>query len=88
MKILITENTLVNYGDDRGGVHADQGNIVDAPKDAAGKLVGAGRALYTDKKDDPSKGAVYTATAPMLKAAADVRAAKEAAEKSAAKPVE
>lgn len=88
MKILITENTLVNYGDDRGGVHADQSEIVDVTKETAGKLVGVGRALYTDKKDDPSKGAVNTATPAMLKAAADVRAAKDAAEKEAGKPAE
>ena len=69
MKVLITENVLVNYGDDRGGVDQAQGDIVDVPKETAVKLVTANRALYVDKKDDPSKAAVNTASAAMLKAA-------------------
>ena len=79
MKLLITENTIVNYGDDRGGVDAAQGDIVDVNKDTAQKLVAARRALYTDKKDDPSKGALDTASTEMLKAAEAVRKAKEKA---------
>lgn len=78
MKVLITENTQINHGDDRGGVHADAGEIVEINKDQAQKLVSVGRALYTDKKDDPRKGALDTASAAMLKAAAEVRAAKNA----------
>jgi len=77
-KILITENTLINYGDDRGGVDAAQGDIAEVTKDTAAKLVAARRALYTDKKDDPSKGALDTAGAEMLKAADAVRKAKAA----------
>lgn len=87
MKVLITENTQINYADDRGGVHADAGEIVDINKEQAQKLVSVGRALYADKKDDPSKGALDTASAAMLKAAADVRAAKAAAEKGASEKV-
>jgi len=87
-KILITENTIINYGDDRGGVDAAAGDIADVTKDTAQKLVAARRALYADKKDDHSKGALDTASAAMLKAAADVRAAKEAAAKDAEKSAE
>ena len=79
MKLLITENTIINHGDDRGGVDAAQGDIVDVPKDTAQKLIAARRALYADKKDDPSKGALDTASAEMLKAAEAVRKAKEKA---------
>lgn len=87
MKILITDNTIINYGDDRGGVDTAAGEMADVNKDTAAKLVTARRALYVDKKDDPSKG-LDTASAAMLKAASEVRAAKEAEEKSAAKAAE
>ena len=45
-------------------------------KDSATKLVAAGRALYVDRKDDPTKTARDTASADMLKAAADMRRAR------------
>ena len=77
-KILIIEAVLINYGDDRGGVDAAAGDIADVTKDTAQKLVAARRALYADKKDDPSTGALDTASAAMLKAAGDVRASKTA----------
>ena len=78
-QILITETVLVNYGDDRGGVVEPQGAIIDVPRDAAARLVAANRALYVDKKDDPSKGKLDTATA------AELRAAHALAEGSAVK---
>lgn len=77
-KILIIENTIVNYGDDRGGVDAAAGDIVDVTKSTAQTLVSVFRALYTDRKDDPSKGALNTASDAMLTAAAAVRAANVA----------
>lgn len=84
-KVLITEPTQVNYGDDRGGVHQDAGEIIDAPKETARTLVVSGRALYVSKTDDPSKGGIFTASSEMLKAAkalADEKA--KAADKAAA----
>lgn len=69
MEIIIIEATQVNYGDDRGGVHEDSGNIIDVPKDQAKKLTEANRALYTKKADDPFKDARFTASEEMLKAA-------------------
>lgn len=76
-KLLITEGTLINYADDRGGVHADAGDITqDVPKDTARKLVDAGRALYVDSKDDPRKDKADTATAEQIKAAQSLAAAK------------
>lgn len=68
-KILITEATLVNYGDDRGGVHQSIGDLPTVPKHVALDLVRANRALYADKADDADKGGRNTATREMLKAA-------------------
>lgn len=68
-KILIIEPTLVDYQDDRGGQHADVADLPDVPKAVAAKLVEAGRALYTDRKDDPTKTGQFTASADMVKAA-------------------
>lgn len=78
-KVLIIEPTIVSYGDDRGGVHADPAETPEVSKDVARVLVQAGRALYTDKKDDPSRGGIYTASAEMVKAAAAMQAARKKA---------
>lgn len=84
-KVLIIEATIVSYADDRGGVHADPSETCDVAKDTARNLVQAGRALYIDKRDDPSRGAIHTASAEMVKAAASMQAArkKEAEQTSA-----
>lgn len=74
-KVLITESCLVNYGDDKGGKHADATDVVDCPKADALALVHANRALYCAKEDDPYKGK-FTATADMLKAAEAIRTAR------------
>lgn len=79
MEIIIIESTQVNYGDDRGGVHEDSGNIVDVPKDQARKLTEANRALYTKKADDPFKDGRFTATEEMLKTARAMAKAKQKA---------
>lgn len=84
-KILITENVIVNFGDDRGGIDTAQGDIVETSKDVAAKLVGANRALYIDKRDDPSKAKHNTATGEIIKAAKEAAAAKAAAAKAAEK---
>ncbi|MDD3674991.1 hypothetical protein [Thauera propionica] len=77
-KVLIIEPTLVNFGDDRGGVHQDPADMPDVTKDAARVLTQNGRALYLDKRDDPSRGSVYTATPQMVKAAEAMAAARKA----------
>jgi len=81
MKILLLENTVVNYGDDRGGVIEAAGALVNPATQTAHGLVNQGRALYTAKSDDPSKG-LKTAPADIVKAA---EAAAKATEKTAAK---
>lgn len=68
-KILIIEPTLVDYQDDRGGQHADVADVPEVPKAVAAKLVEAGRALYTDRKDDPTRTGQFTASPDMVKAA-------------------
>jgi hypothetical protein len=76
MKQIVIEATQINYGDDRGGLHQDVGDIVDVPKAEAAKLAQAGRCLYVDRKDDPDKTGRHTATKDMLRAAAELAAAK------------
>lgn len=82
-KILIISATIINYGDDRGGVDAAEGDMPEVTKETALALVRANRALYTDRKDDPDKAGSNTASARMIKAAEDM--AKEKA-KAAANP--
>lgn len=77
-KVLIIEPTIVNFGDDRGGVHQDPADTPDVSKDAARVLTLSGRALYLDKRDDPSRGALYTASPEMTKAAQKMAAARAA----------
>ena len=85
MKILILETCLVNFGDDHGAEVIEAPAIVDVNKDTARALIAPGRALYTQKADDPEKGAPNTAPADLLKAA-QVAIAEKA--KAAAKPAE
>ncbi len=75
-QILITAPCLVTFGDDRGGQHADEFEIVDVPNDVASTLVGVGRGLYVSRDDDPTRGKVSTATKDQLEAAARVRDAR------------
>jgi hypothetical protein len=72
-KQLVIESCLINHGDDRGGVHHDAGEVVAVPKGTAIDLARAGRTLFVDKKDDPDKNGRHTASAEMIKAAADMR---------------
>ncbi len=80
-KVLIIESCLINLGDDRGGVDHALGDIAEVTKDTAHALAHAGRVLYVDAKDDPSKAHLHTASKEMLKAAEQ---AAKAAEKAAA----
>lgn len=68
-KLLIIEACMVNFADDRGGVHQSAGDMPSVPKDAAHALIAAGRALYVDKKEDPDKQGRNTASQQMLHAA-------------------
>lgn len=86
-KILILSPVVVNFGDDRGGVHVPRAGLPDVPRDEARALVNAGRALYTNRADDPNKAGANTATPEMLKAAERVRQRRgEAAPAAPAKP--
>lgn len=67
--MLVIENCIINYGDDRGGVTEIAGALVEVNKDTARTLADIGRALYVDKKDDPDKYGRHTADAEMVKAA-------------------
>lgn len=88
-KILIIDPCLVNFADDRGGIHHDAGDMPDVPKAAATDLVRRGRALYINKADDTDKAGRYTASADMVKAAKAIESAKaKEAAKEAAKASE
>lgn len=69
MQILITDTTIVNFGDDKGGQVIEAPNLPDVNKDTAKALVISGRALYVHKADDPEKGAPNAASPEMIKAA-------------------
>lgn len=68
-KLLILEPCVVNFSDDRGGVHQSAGDLPDVPKESARNLIAAGRALYANKTDDPDKQGRNTASREMLQAA-------------------
>ena len=85
-KILIIEPTLVDFQDDRGGQHADVADLPDVPKAIAAKLVEAGRALYTDRKDDPTKTGQFTASSDMVKAAKAMALARAELDGAAQQP--
>lgn len=76
---LIIEPCLINYNDDRGGVDHAAGDIVEVPKNTAADLARAGRTLYIDRKDDPDKNGRLTATKEFVKAAQDIRRARDKA---------
>lgn len=82
-KQLVIESCLVNFSDDRGGVHCEIGETVEVPKGTAIDLARAGRTLYIDKKDDPDKTGRHTASADMVKAAEQMRKSRD---KAPAKP--
>lgn len=67
-KILILEACIVNFGGDVGGEPTEAGALVTVDTKQALLLVNHGRALYTVKGDDPSKG-LKTAAPDVVKAA-------------------
>lgn len=83
-QVIITNACQVNFGDDRGGVHQDTGDMPTVSKEVGNALVRAGRALYVDKKDDPDKRGRDTASKEMIAAAQEMVKAKTKGEKPAA----
>lgn len=71
-KQLVIEPCIVNYQDDRGGVHADMGDEISPNTEQALKLAQMHKAVYLSADDDPTKGR-YTIRP-------DLAAAKAAAE--------
>ena len=81
MKVLIVTDCIVNFGGVEGAQHVDAGSTQEVDADTARTLcVSCSRALYVDKKDDPTKGQ-RTATREDVAA---VKKAVEVAEKAAA----
>lgn len=67
-KIILTDNCVVNFRDDRGGQHHQIGERLDVPNDEATSLVRMGRAKFLDKASDfDKKHASNTATAEDIK---------------------
>ncbi|MDR2507606.1 MAG: hypothetical protein LBD67_06385 [Candidatus Accumulibacter sp.] len=77
----------MQYGDDRGGVHQDEGDIVDAPKPVAEALTRLNRALFLDRKDDADPGKRHTAPAALIQAAEKAAKGKTAVGKTASLPL-
>ncbi len=82
MQILITESCLVALGDPPVGQHVDNAEIIDVNAKTAAELVNACRALYVNASDDKTRGKYMTAKDDELQAAANVRKAREDAEKA------
>jgi hypothetical protein len=78
MKLLITQDCAAPSMD--GAAHLSANSVVEVEADVARGLVHAGRALYIDPKDDPSR--IKASTAPEARVEA-VRQALKAAAKSA-----
>jgi hypothetical protein len=87
MKILITEPTFAPGMD--GPVFLAPNSFAEAESDTVRSLVAAGKALYIDGKDDPSRrgntAGRHTATDEQLAAAQAAQKAEAAAAKAAPK---
>lgn len=55
-KMTVIEACLVNYLDGKGAVHEDIGSEISVNPDVGIELAKAGKALFSDPADDPSKG--------------------------------
>lgn len=78
MKVLVIQDTFVPSID--GPAFLSANTLADLEADSAHNLVKAGKGLYVDPKDDPSRIKVSTASAERIKAAQDaIEAAKKAA---------
>lgn len=69
MKILITSDTFAPSLD--GAVFLGLNSFADVDKDTAGAIVQAGKALYVEPKDDPTRTKQFTATESRVKALID-----------------
>lgn len=87
-KQLVIEPCLINFNDDKGGIAHAAGDIVDVPKSTADALARVGRTLYIERKDDPDKNGVHTATPAMLTAAKDIERAKKNEKDARDKPAD
>ena len=83
MKILITQDCAAPSMD--GPVHLDANTLVDIEPDSARGIVAAGKGLYIDPKDDPSRVKVAPASESRVEA---VRAALAAASRGKGKAAE
>ena len=79
-KMLILESCVASNNPEHGPQHAAAGDIVSVSVSEADTLAKIGRALYTDKKDDPNKSGYHTADAELLKAAAAAKSASKTAD--------
>lgn len=80
MKILITIDTFAPSLD--GAVFLAANGFADVDRDTATAIVQAGKALYVDPKDDPTRTKQFTAAESRIKGLVD---ALRAADKAAAK---
>lgn len=83
---LVIETCLINFGDDKGGIVCEAGQFVEPNADTARELASYGRTLYTNVKDDRTKGR-FTASTAMIdaaRAAASPAAGVKPAEKAPA----
>ena len=87
MKILITGDTFAPSLD--GPTFLPVNTIADMDADSAKRIAQAGRGLFIDAKDDPTKRGntpgVFTASEAQIKAASDAAKAAAAAAKAEAK---
>jgi hypothetical protein len=82
MKLLIAQACLAVLIGTEQAVHVDVGQTVDVSKDDANYLTRAGRAFYTTRDDDPTKGSLTANDDDkkrIAKQAAVVKAANEQA---------
>lgn len=77
MKALITQDCFAPAVD--GSAHLQANDVVELDADTVRALVHAGRALYVDPKDDPSRAKARTAPESRIEA---IRAAFKAASKT------
>lgn len=81
MKILITQDTFAPSLD--GPQFLAANTFADVDKDGAAAIVQAGKALYVEPKDDPTRAKQYTAPESRVKALADAMKAADKAAKAA-----
>lgn len=83
MKVLITNATFVPSLD--GPQFLDVNTFADMDEESARGVVQAGKGLHCDKKDDKTRGKIFTASQEQIDAAVAASKAAEAAAKPAGK---